>query len=272
MKKNILVSLFVFFLILTGCKEQGLITETDFNSGNGQTKLEKKDWVSTSKDWPFSQATAGQNCFTWDKADGNLAVSFVGYSFSFTKASDLMGPGSYFIYVRVNGSLVATIDNSSSSKSFTYDGLNMEATVFKRTTSVYNSCNGQSATIVEPSGVEVRVETYVNPDTPTGFSVSPRLHDNLNQDVTISWTASSDTDVTGYQIYRKLDGQSSFSLIHTINSRTTSSWIDTSVPWSWGSGSDMGAAFYKVRAVDGTNNLYSNFTISAISALTDWAI
>jgi hypothetical protein len=68
---------------------------------------------------------------------------------------------------------------------------------------------------------------------PSNFNVSPTTHSNPDQDVTVSW--SQVLPANGYKIYRKLMGQSSFFLIQTITSGSTTSWVDTTVPWNEGS-------------------------------------
>jgi hypothetical protein len=51
----------------------------------------------------------------------------------------------------------------------------------------------------------------------------------LGPEVTLAWTASPTTRVTGYVILRSTDSSSSYSSVGSVNGRTSVSFTDTSV-------------------------------------------
>ncbi len=101
---------------------------------------------------------------------------------------------------------------------------------------------------------------------PSGFNVSPMLHNNLNQTVSISWNASTHPFVTGYEIFRKefylSRGQlryTGYVKVRTSTPSTESSWSDESP--AWGTGPHQGIGYlYKIRSIDSINNTTSNFS------------
>lgn len=59
--------------------------------------------------------------------------------------------------------------------------------------------------------------------------------------VTVTWTASTTTQVTGYTILRSSSADGTYTQVGTVNGRTTTSWTDTSAPAN-------GSSWYRVRA------------------------
>jgi hypothetical protein len=195
-------------------------------------------------------------------SNGSYVFSYDNYSFRFTVVkTTFYGTQALVATLSVNGysipsnsAIWAWSDNYSwiGNQQFTYNGVKMvlNIKVPPYTTRLTNYPDSACATIYD----------YVKPDPITNLSASPSVHKNLTQAVTLSWTASTDGDVTGYKIYRELNNETSYSLVQTITSRTTSQWIDTSVPWS-----SANVAQYYITAIDGTHNLesqVSNYVIS----------
>lgn len=118
---------------------------------------------------------------------------------------------------------------------------------------LYNYITGKYDSKWDPRGIYFSVqEKYVDP--PDNFTVSLGLHSNYSQVVSTSWTPSTDTDVSGYEIYRRryyLIGTTvtatDYALVATIPSRTTSSWQDSPV---WGTHSNQAIGYcYEIRSV-----------------------
>lgn len=223
-------------------------TENPISAGNEPVSLAKKSWVNSSwYTWTTHTMTAcvSGSC---QYPNDDFSFNYQGYSFEFS-----WDENSESVSISVDGTSYGT------SASFTHDGKQMKrAGLTYSNYHLYNTCTEQQVSFTAPYRVKVAIENYVNPDPPTGLSVSPSSHGNSNQNVTVSWNQHSDTDVTGYKIYRYMWSQGgSYSLVKTINSRTTTSWVDSSVPWP-SSGLEM--ARYKIRAHDGTHNLTSGWT------------
>lgn len=62
---------------------------------------------------------------------------------------------------------------------------------------------------------------------PTGLSATPGCN-GLSAKVTLSWTATSSTYATGYDVYRAV-GAGSSTLLASVSGRTTTTYTDTSV-------------------------------------------
>ncbi len=128
---------------------------------------------------------------------------------------------------------------------------------------------------IEPASVEIYIEYYISPNLPNSFNVTPMIHNNPYQSVSLTWSTSSDTDVTGYEIYRRkhylFSGQlrtSSYSLVKTITSRYTSSWQESLV---FGSDPHLAIGYdYKIRSVDATHNFKSSFSAMRLSYLEEY--
>ncbi len=281
MKKKWRLSIFISLFMLLfayGCQEQDLVLEPELS--NGSTSLSKQAWSIVSQNWPNHRSSHECLKWTWTNPDDYIYVTNQEYDFQFVVTSEPMSAyGSdgipYFsVIVKVNGTHVTTLPIKGYGyyhDSFTFEGRSMYASITSIVERNVNTCYIGGDDIPKflryPIVAETRVFGYV--DIPSGFSVSPTAHNNLNQNVSISWNASSDTDVTGYQIWRHLQTDpypSYYTLIKTITSRTTTSWLDTNVPWSE-SNPEMTLAQYKMRAVDGTHSLYSSYTIVRASLL-----
>jgi hypothetical protein len=258
LKYMFLISVLISLLFLS-CKQQ---STNPVNSDNQKltSKLAKKGWYYSDMQYWTYQSNYNNGCWTTsiNLRNSSFSFSFRGYTFSFSKGSLLMSPQSYQIQVSVNGTLVATLNSTLQNASFVYDNKNMNiSSAAESYYSMWSSCYNRNESYMEPNWVEAGIEDYVSPDAPSGFVVSPVATHNPNQIVTVSWTASSDPDVTGYQIFRGSENQS-YQLIQEIGSRSTTQWLDTSVPWS----STFTIARYYMKAVDGTHGLVSSPTES----------
>lgn len=124
---------------------------------------------------------------------------------------------------------------------------------------IYYRIKSQIFSTFSNTSAEIKYNKRAFP-IPTGFSVSPGEHGNLSQQVTVSWTPSTDLNVTGYEIYRASDLSTNFTLVTTINSRTVGSWINSGLNWTPISPKLWRSYEYKIRAINASLNLYSDFT------------
>lgn len=248
------------------------------DNGNQTGGLAKRIWnTSQVYDWPQDSGT-GMDGKTYYYSREYYNLYFDNFYFHLEFSGGSLN-GDYTqgsVSVSVNNQYTTTVSWSDPKYSpttgwigwvsFSYNNISMSININKGIASNFGS-GDVVAFYTEPKQVQIQVQDIVAPDAPTGFSVSPRAHNNLNQAVTISWDISADTDVTGYKIYRSLQtSPSTWTLVQTINSRTTSSWIDTTVPWSL-SNPEMTVAYYKMVAYDGTHNLTSAYTASLDSSM-----
>ena len=255
MKTRIKVILFsLAVLVFVSCQENNILDPKLSSDNSPSASLQKMGW-NTSQEYSWSLVTE------YLPEGYTVLVSAPSLSFTYMNNS-LMDEDTWY-----------TTDIGSGLKSegwsnwinFTYNGVNMSYRYYTDIVT-YEDRNYYNLKKNRIRNVQVQIYGYVNPDVPTGFSVSPIAHNNLNQAVTVSWNVSSDTDVTGYKIYRKLQTDSYYSLIQSIGSRTTSSWVDYSVPWSESS-PEMTIVGYKMVAYDGTHNLTCVYTAVRTSAL-----
>ena len=283
MKTRIKVILFsLAVLVFVSCQENNILDPKLSSDDSPSASLQKMGW-NTSQEYSWSLVTEYlPEGYTVLVSAPSLSFTYMNYNFNLTFT---IGTGyTYWEYrpntikIYTNNSLMDedtwyTTDIGSGLKSegwsnwinFTYNGVNMSYRYYTDIVT-YEDRNYYNLKKNRIRNVQVQIYGYVNPDVPTGFSVSPIAHNNLNQAVTVSWNVSSDTDVTGYKIYRKLQTDSYYSLIQSIGSRTTSSWVDYSVPWSESS-PEMTIVGYKMVAYDGTHNLTSVYTAVRTSAL-----
>jgi hypothetical protein len=195
--------------------------------------------------------------------DSSRAFNYDGYRFKLY-ISKIYYQNAYWnqATITVNDTSIGSVNwkylNDSSSsvwlgeKTFTYNGVNMLMNI--------HIPKDTSSATVYPDSVYVTVWDYVKPNAITNLSASPSVHKNLHQAVTLNWTSSTDTAVTGYKIYRELNGQSSYSLVKSITSRATSQWIDSTVTWS-----TTNTAQYYIKVYDGTHDLLSNISNYVLS-------
>lgn len=141
--------------------------------------------------------------------------------------------------IRRNGVQVADKAGIASNSHF-------ESGLLTATTYSYqiNSIDGSGN---ESSAVTLNVTTSsVVLDPPTNFTATANGQNNIN----LAWTATTDTDVTGYEILR--NGVS----IATVSPRTSNSYAD--------GGLTEGTAYnYTLRSIDGMNNTSGTVTASA---------
>lgn len=273
MSKHIVVSFSVLSLILLlSCTDQSTnIVSNDDVIESGA--LAKTVWL-TSQEYNINQPGFP---YTYN-------FSFEGYNYSLIYQ---FYPGVYpwpnSIELKVNNTTAYTINYTTGADtvipegwtgwySFNYNNRPMQFKVYLEN---YFEMMSPIYYWHSPQIVQVQVtDTLI--DVPSGFGVSPAVHNNLNQVVTVSWNASTDTDVTGYEIVRNkyyLDTYgtlhfTSFTLVQTINSRTVSSWQDSP---SWGETARTGVGYYyRIRAVSSTLNMQSGYTAMYGSVLEDY--
>jgi len=263
MKKKWILSIFIglFILFANGCQEvENPISPSIEKSSNGiHQALSKTVWLTSS-----IYTTGYETSFNFEGFNYRLT-----WTFDYTTGTNGVTTAKFY----VDDQLLTTkyyywdYDNPPSSYWTGYYSTN-GSHKFRLYLFWYEG--GSGGTLVPRLDVDkIQVQTIdYEIDKPTNFNASPGGHSNLSQAVTLSWTASSDTDVTGYEIYRRrysvntgYDG--AFAVIQTISSRTTSSWIDTSVKWRF-----YQQAEYKIKAVSSTLNMESSFAGPDYSWLT----
>ena len=278
MKKVILSSIFAVLFLLVGCQEQESILDSNTADNNQNYSFAKKVWYSSSWQYWDTYTVDPPYHYAYTTSVNDLEFAFRNYDFKFSWGRG----GKVDVYIDGTKKTEFTWDpypGVSSGwmgwQSFTYDGKNMQANISLTFVGVTHEITQQTEYHAESRIAQVQIEEIVAPDPPTGFSVSPSLHDNLSQTVSISWNASTDTDVTGYWIYR---GKYSYyrnqlkwhdyKLVQTITSRTTTSWSDSPL---WGTGSHAGIGYiYKIKAVSSTTGFESSFAGLRESYLEDY--
>jgi len=264
MKKKWILSIFIGLFILlsaNACQEQDSVLIP--NTTPSKSSLSKQSWQYVDKSWPNQQTEVEPNCYTFTNPDDILTVSNSGYTFTFSVSSYAMTSSEYEVVVKVNGTVVTTIDFSQNYDDFTYDGKSMEVQVLHYGENVYNNCLQHTFFYVYPHEVETKVLDYVNPDAPSGLSVSPKYHPSQSADPVLTWSQTSDDDVTHVEIWRRNNVPfTSYSLITTI-AKTSTSYTDYSCDWNL----PMGRTYwYKIRFKDATHNLYSAYTDEEFSS------
>lgn len=264
------------------CSNDSVNPVTSTDNHNENISLAKRSW-NTSQIYDWSTNTFYDELYDDSVTTSNLSFGTYfynnNYHLQYSRVSNGNGFFTNTVTITVNGTYCSQIvwTNSSYSNnsrwlgwhSFYYNGTLMQINLF-----VLEHLIPQQV-YSEPRQVQIQVEEkYL--EIPTGFSVSPSVHNNYNQVVTLTWDPSTDTDVTGYEIYRmryylKSDGQlgwTTYSLVQTIPSRTTSSWQNSPI---WGANAHLGIGYYyKIRSISSTLNMQSNYTYSSGSYLEDY--
>lgn len=277
-------ALLLMSILIFSCSEQSLNPSTsDDNNGSKVNYLSKTIWNTSSVyDWPTYSYydplyevnithSSPNHVFYFDNYAYHFAYYRVESGYTYTNTVIITVNGTYCSEITWNTPDYGGYYNSRwlGWHSFSYNGVSMQLNIY--VSEYYEPMSVWS----EPSQDQVRILEVVSPDVPTGFNVSPTMHNNLNQTVSISWTSSTDPDVTGYEIYRNkyylVRGQlrnTGFQLVKTFTSRTVSSWYDNP---GWGPDPHLGIGYYyKIRAIDSTHNLKSNFSSVKMSYLEDY--
>ncbi len=171
-------------------------------------------------------------------------------SLSWTASTDNVGVTNYNIYRGSNGatpSLLATTTNNATSYT--------DTSVIATTTYTYSVQAGDAAGNLSAMSATAAVTTPASTDTtpptaPSGLGTEPVFYNEVD----LGWTPSTDsgTGVSGYQVYRRSTGESSFTLLATTtaNGAGATSYADLTVK--------PGTAYsYYVTAYDGGNNISS---------------
>lgn len=266
-----LVIIFSIFFLSCEQKMSDPISSDDSNNSGTQILAKTQWFTSPTKTWDCASYCPPGTCYACYYSC-NLTYTFSYYTiqnYVFTFDYNRTGP---IIHVKVNGLLIGTVFEYDQNQyehwtgwfPFTYNGKNMKVQFYIMYFTIKNNCTGNWDPRWEPRFLKVMVEEkYVDP--PTNFTVTPTMHNNYNQVVSLSWTPSTDTDVTGYEIYRGryylVNGQlnwTGYYLFKTFTTRTSSSWQDSPV---WGTvGRNPGIGYwYKIRSVSSTLGLVSNF-------------
>lgn len=268
---SIIVLLFYF-----GCSNNPLdpVDSTDnINSNN----LHKKSWfTSPQENWgTFIISPGGTE--PYETSDPSLPFSFRSFNFVLS-----WGRGSV-VGISVNGTSHGQIEyyNGSPSNynyvtdwySFTHNGINIKVRLWIFAFQVYNYRSGYEWHN-EPRAAWVQVEDYTNPDPPTGFSLTPKFHPGVAANPVLSWTTSSDGDVTHVEIWRKYSNPlTSYQLIATVSVSNSSqsgfakvissTYTDYTADWNLPTGRNV---FYKIRFKDATHNLFSDYSPGIFSS------
>ena len=79
----------------------------------------------------------------------------------------------------------------------------------------------------------------------------------LGPEITLTWSASATTRVTGYAIWRATGKTSTYSLVASVGGRTTATYSDTTV-------SGLGKTYwYEIEAVAGASSSSPSAPVSA---------
>lgn len=270
-----ILSICLAFFLLSCNKAGDNLTNSISPKGAVPHSLAKTQWFSSPEEWWTTTIYDGPMFYSYTASVEDYSFSYFtirNYDFSFHWSR-----GGWAISMNVNGTYVRSFDvfNQPAVEngrswwtdwtSFTYNGVNMQIRFFILHDIVYYKSNSQPGSVWQPFSVEVKVqETYIEP--PQGFAVSPAEHSNFSQVVTLSWTPSTDGDVTGYEIYRRrfyvgsngLIKFTGFALVKTFSSRTASSWQDSPL---WSTNSHGGLKYeYEIRSTSSTLGMQSAFS------------
>lgn len=178
---------------------------------------------------------------------------------SWSASTDNVGVTNYNIYRGSNGgtpSLLATTTNNATSYT--------DTSVIATTTYTYSVQAGDAAGNTSAMSAPATVTTPASSDTtpptaPSGLAAEAVSHNEID----LGWTASTDsgTGISGYRVYRRGPGESTFTLLATTTGTGAgnSSYADLTV--------NPGSAYsYYVTAYDGGNNVSSASNTAAASA------
>ena len=263
MKKKALSFLFIVLFVFAGCQKQESVLESQLNSSeNSMSSLSKTALIAS-----------GVLDFTLDDWGDSVSPTYDGYTFTviYTFDSETY-PFESTVELKVNGTSCNTetyyTSTSSSADpywtgwySINYSGVSMEY----RLNMVFWD-NGPGSPVVvgqKPAALQVKTPQYVSPDAPTGFSVSPALHPGSSANPVLSWSQTSDGDVTHVLIFRRNNiPTTAYSLIATISSSNTS-YTDYSCDWNLPTGRTY---TYKISFKDATHNLTSSSSSEEFSS------
>ncbi len=127
-------------------------------------------------------------------------------------------------------------------------GLNSGTTYWYKITA-YDNGNNESA----KTGAVSATPVDLPPAAPVGLSASPG-----SKQISLSWTANIESDVTGYMIYRSASQNGTYTMINTVNAPTTT-YTNTGL-------SDGTTYWYKIKAYDAGSN--ESLLSAAVSATT----
>jgi fibronectin type 3 domain-containing protein len=166
---------------------------------------------------------------------------------SWTAATDNVGVKDYNIYRGANGAtptLIATTTTNATSYT--------DTSVIGSTAYTYQVSAQDAAGNIGPLSNTASVTTPASTDTtPPSAPTNLATEDVFYNEIDLGWTGSTDsgTGVSGYRVYRKGPGESTFTLLATTTGTGAgqNSYVDTTVKPS-------SAYQYYVTAYDGANN------------------
>jgi hypothetical protein len=277
-KKALLIPVCFLGILLLGCTDpaKNPVSNNESSGGMSVHGLSKISCnTSAVLGWQYycyrdQMDTSRHYCKSYE----NVSFNFNNYNYSMNYSNNVgSGGGTHTntVVVKIGNTTCAQIvwyntDGTENSRwlgwtSFTYNNISMQVNIYVQEHYI------PMHTWSEPRNVQLRVYSYVAPDAPSGFAATPKLPQSTSANVTLTWNASSDADVTGYKIYRKLYTESAYTLKQTIKSRTTSSWVDSNIPWN---DPGMPQVKYEITAVDATHGFESGYAM-ATSTLASWA-
>jgi fibronectin type 3 domain-containing protein len=175
---------------------------------------------------------------------------------NWSAATDNVGVKNYIIYRGSNGATPTQIaTTTTNSTSYT------DTTVVANTSYTYQVAAQDAAGNIGPLSGIASVTTPAStdttpPTTPTNLAAESVFYNEID----LGWTGSTDsgTGVSGYRIYRKGPGESTFTLLATTTGTGAghNSYPDTSVKPS-------SSYTYQVSAVDGANNESGKASVTA---------
>lgn len=283
-RKILVIVSFCISIFIVGCNQN---IDNPVSSGKKQDKIQnalsKSQWFTSPLEYWTNGAWQDQYHGSYQSIKEDFAFSFSTiqtYNFSFH-----WGHGNGVVSAKVNdvsvgdflltSNFVEKQDYYTDWLSFTYNGKNMKVRFWMFCIQLYNNKTGHDDYLHEPRTVQVQIEEHLI-DAPSGFTVSPSGHSNYNQVVSMSWNASSDNDVTGYEIYRQkwtvgasgYVAPSGFILVQTISSPSITSWQDSPL---WTTTLRGGLRYdYEIRSVSSTLGKQSSFSSVQSSIESDY--
>jgi len=218
------------------------------NKAGNESSLPESEWKSCTANNTnvpsaptnlVAVARLGRIDITWDKSSSN---DVVGYILEKSIDSGLTYPTIFNVntnsYTEYNISVLGSSMGSYKYKVKAVDIIGLESLYVSTSTS--------------PNVAIYRPADNVAPNTPTNLTLTP----DYDGRITISWTASSSTDVEKYRLYRSLNNSNYYVIAETTSLQYTDSYLKPAQTY-----------YYKISSID-----YSGMESSLTSAQNSIAV